>query len=410
VARPVLFEGYVTLRQHLFTSESVTEGHPDKVADQISDAVLDAILTEDPGARVACETLVTTGMAVVAGEITTTTYVHIPDIVRQTVEAIGYTDASFGFDGRTCAVISSIDRQSPDIAMGVDRDGAGDQGMMFGYASDETAERMPLPILLAHRIARRLSERRKGIGGSAIEWLRPDGKSQVSVVYEGDRPVRVATVVLSTQHAERHGRRVLSQGTIRRTMIEEVIRPILADAEIDHTGAKFLINPTGRFVIGGPHGDAGLTGRKIIVDTYGGMARHGGGAFSGKDPSKVDRSGTYACRWVAKNIVDAGLARRCEVQVAYAIGVAQPVSVLVDTFGTGRVPDEKLETAVAEVFDLTPRGIINALRLRTPIYGPTAAYGHFGRSPERSHVDGKRVTLFPWERTDRTSALRAAVR
>jgi S-adenosylmethionine synthetase len=403
-------------KRHVFTSESVTEGHPDKVADQISDAVLDAILVADPDGRVACETLVTTGMAVVAGEITTSAYVHIPDIVRQTVRAIGYTDGSHGFDFKTAAVLSSIDRQSPDIAMGVDAargkaQGAGDQGMMFGYATDETAERMPLPILLAHRIAERLAAVRKGLGGlEPLEWLRPDGKSQVSVAYEGDRPVAVKTVVVSTQHAETHRGRELRHGTIRDAIIDEVIRPVLAKHRLEARGVKCLVNPTGRFVIGGPHGDAGLTGRKIIVDTYGGMARHGGGAFSGKDPSKVDRSAAYAMRWVAKNIVDAGLARRCEVQVAYAIGVAEPVSVFVDTYGTGVMDDRRLERVVTDTFDLTPSGIISALRLKQPIYGPTAAYGHFGRRPFERAVAGKRREFFTWERTDRARALRSAAR
>jgi S-adenosylmethionine synthetase len=401
-------------RHHIFTSESVTEGHPDKVADQISDAVLDAILARDPAGRVACETLVTTGMAVVAGEITTNTYVHIPDLVRETVESIGYTDASYGFDGRTCAVLTTIDRQSPDIAMGVDsgakkEQGAGDQGMMFGYATDETRERMPLPIVLAHRIVERLAAVRKGLNGHPqIDWLRPDGKSQVSVEYEGDRPVAVRTVVVSTQHAERNGSRQLGHSTIRDAVVQEVVRPVLEEAGIEHQRTKFLINPTGRFVIGGPHGDAGLTGRKIIVDTYGGMARHGGGAFSGKDPSKVDRSAAYAARWVAKNIVEAKLAKRCEVQVAYAIGVAQPVSVLVETFGTGAIPDSALEKMVMEVFDLTPKGIIDALRLKRPIYRPTASYGHFGRKPKTGEYDGKKVDFFTWEQTDRVKDLLSA--
>jgi S-adenosylmethionine synthetase len=401
-------------RLHLFTSESVTEGHPDKVADQISDAILDAILAQDPAARVACETLVTTGMAVIAGEITTSTYVHIPDLVRETVESIGYTDASYGFDGRTCAVLTTIDRQSPDIAMGVDaggkkEQGAGDQGMMFGYATDETPERMPLPIVLAHRIAERLAAVRKGLNGHPrIEWLRPDGKSQVSVEYEGDRPVGVRTVVVSTQHAEQNGSRPLAHETIREAVVEEVIRPVLEKAGLEHNRTKFLINPTGRFVIGGPHGDAGLTGRKIIVDTYGGMARHGGGAFSGKDPSKVDRSAAYAARWVAKNIVEAKLARRCEVQVAYAIGVAQPVSVLVQTFGTGVIPDTELERMVQEVFDLRPRGIIDALKLKCPIYRPTASYGHFGRQPKSGQYNGHQVDFFTWEQTDRVKDLLSA--
>ncbi len=403
-------------KRHVFTSESVTEGHPDKVADQISDAVLDAIIARDPAARVACETMVTTGMAVVAGEITTNTYVNIPEIVRNTVERIGYTDAAFGFDARSCAVLTSIDRQSSDIAMGVDtskskEQGAGDQGMMFGYATRETRERMPLPIILAHRIAERLAAVRKGLDGhERIDWLRPDGKSQVSVEYEGDRPIAVKTVVVSTQHAEHVGRRVLSHNTIKDTVIQEVIRPVLEKAGLASRSTKFLINPTGRFVVGGPHGDAGLTGRKIIVDTYGGMARHGGGAFSGKDPSKVDRSAAYAVRWVAKNIVEAKLAERCEVQVAYAIGVAQPVSIMVQTFGTGIMSDEKLERIVAEVFDLTPAGIIKALRLRRPIYSPTAAYGHFGRRPKTVKVEGKRVDLFPWEATNKVRDLLTAAK
>ena len=403
-------------KRHVFTSESVTEGHPDKVADQISDAVLDAILARDPAARVACETLVTTGMAVVAGEITTSTYVHIPDLVRETVESIGYTDASYGFDGRTCAVLTTIDRQSPDIAMGVDsgatkEQGAGDQGMMFGYATNETKERMPLPIILAHRIAERLAAVRKGINGHArIDWLRPDGKSQVSIEYEDDRPVGVRTVVVSTQHAERNGSRQLAQGTIREAIVEEVIKPVLEEADLGFGRTKVLVNPTGRFVIGGPHGDAGLTGRKIIVDTYGGMARHGGGAFSGKDPSKVDRSAAYAARWVAKNIVDAKLARRCEVQLAYAIGVAQPVSVMVQTFGTGTIPDTMLEKMVAEVFDLRPRAIIDALKLKRPIYTPTASYGHFGRKPRTGKYDGKKVEFFTWEQPDRVKDLLSAAR
>ncbi len=402
-------------KRHVFTSESVTEGHPDKVADQISDAVLDAILAKDRNARVACETLVTTGMAVVAGEISTSTYVHIPDIVRSTVEAIGYTDASFGFDCRTCAVLASIDRQSADIAMGVDKgrdkaQGAGDQGMMFGYATSETRERMPLPILLAHRITERLARVRKGLDGTPIAWLRPDGKSQVSVEYEGDRPIGVRTVVVSTQHAERHAGRLVSNTMIREAVIEAVIRPVLEQAGLEHGRVKFLINPTGRFVIGGPHGDAGLTGRKIIVDTYGGMARHGGGAFSGKDPSKVDRSASYATRWVAKNIVEAKLARRCEVQVAYAIGVAEPISIMVDTFGTGALPDRRLEQIVRDVFDLTPRGIIDTLKLKRPIFSATASYGHFGRKPRAGKYGDKTVELFTWERADRVNELLSAAR
>ena len=386
--------------RHLFTSESVTEGHPDKVADAISDAVLDAILADDPAARVACETLVTTGLACVAGEITTTTYVHVPDIVRATIERIGYTDASYGFDNQTCAVLSTIDRQSPDIAMGVDTGGAGDQGMMFGFATDETPELMPMPIMLAHRITKALADRRKA---GDLAWLRPDGKAQVTVLYEDHRPISVDTVVVSTQHAPN-----VSQRQIKRSIIEEVIDPCIPD-ELKTRKVKYHVNPTGRFVIGGPQGDAGLTGRKIIVDTYGGMGRHGGGAFSGKDPSKVDRSACYAARWVAKNIVAAKLARRCEVQIAYAIGVAEPVSVMVDSFGTSVVPESTIMEAVREVFDLRPRGIITALDLRRPIYAPTSAYGHFGRAPEK--VGGRRGgTTFTWERTDRAAALKRAVK
>ena len=406
--------------KHVFTSESVTEGHPDKVADQISDAVLDAILARDPSARVACETMVTTGMAIVAGEITTTAYVHIADIVRDTIERIGYTDAEFGFDYRTCAVLSSIDRQSPDIARGVDGDaddqGAGDQGMMFGYATDETPEMMPLPILLSHRLALRLAAVRRGGGGLPhYTWLRPDGKTQVSVEYEDDRPVGIRAVVVSTQHGERAGKRALTHSMIKQAMIEDVIRPVLDEFGFEHAKTKFHVNPTGRFVIGGPHGDAGLTGRKIIVDTYGGMARHGGGAFSGKDSTKVDRSAAYALRHVAKNIVAAKLARRCEVQAAYAIGVARPVSVYVNTFGTGKVTDAKLERAVQEVFDLRPGRLIADLKLRQPIYSPTAAYGHFGRAPEKGTYEDRsqrpmRVERFTWEKTDRTSELRTAVK
>ncbi|HEX7942191.1 MAG TPA: methionine adenosyltransferase [Gemmatimonadaceae bacterium] len=386
---------------HLFTSESVTEGHPDKVADQISDAVLDAILAEDPAARVACETLVTTGLACVAGEITTTTYVHIPDIVRGTIAAIGYDDAAFGFDGKTCAVISTIDRQSPDIAMGVDTGGAGDQGMMFGYASDETPELMPMPIQLAHELTRALADRRRS---GALPWLRPDGKSQVTVAYEDGVPVRVDTVVISAQHAE-----TISIAELREAILEEIIVPTLGGL-LDVRGLTVHINPTGRFVVGGPQGDAGLTGRKIIVDTYGGMARHGGGAFSGKDPSKVDRSGAYAARWVAKNVVAAGLARRCELQLADAIGVCEPVSIMVDTFGTGVVEEACIERAVRDVFDLTPGGIIQALGLRAPIYRRTAAYGHFGRPPETTRAHGREITYFSWERTDRVDELKRAVK
>ncbi len=386
--------------RHVFTSESVTEGHPDKIADQISDAILDAILAKDPTARVACETLVTTGMAVVAGEITTSTYVHIPDIVRGTITSIGYTDANFGFDAQTCAVLTTIDRQSGDIAMGVDRGGAGDQGMMFGYATDETPSLMPLPIVLAHRLAERLAAVRKA---GDLPWLRPDGKTQVSVVYEGAKPVGISKLVVSTQHSD-----MVDNADLRAGVIEHVVRPVVRDAGFDVQDPDILINPTGRFVVGGPQGDAGLTGRKIIVDSYGGMARHGGGAFSGKDPSKVDRSATYAMRWVAKNIVAAGLAQRCEAQVAYAIGVADPVSVMIETFGTGTVPQEAIEDAVREVFDLTPGGIIQALNLRNPIYRPTAAYGHFGRAPERRRVADRDVELFTWEHADRVEELKVA--
>jgi S-adenosylmethionine synthetase len=390
----------MTAHRHVFTSESVTEGHPDKIADQISDAILDAILAKDPTARVACETLVTTGMAVVAGEITTSTYVHIPDIVRGTITSIGYTDANFGFDAQTCAVLTTIDRQSGDIAMGVDRGGAGDQGMMFGYASDETPSLMPLPIVLAHRLAERLAAVRKA---GDLPWLRPDGKTQVSVVYEGAKPVGISKLVVSTQHSD-----MIDNAELRAGVIEHVVRPVVHDAGFDVTDKDILVNPTGRFVVGGPQGDAGLTGRKIIVDSYGGMARHGGGAFSGKDPSKVDRSATYAMRWVAKNIVAAGLAHRCEAQVAYAIGVAEPVSVMIETFGTGTVPQEAIEDAVREVFDLTPGGIIQALNLRNPIYRPTAAYGHFGRAPERRRVADRDVELFTWEHADRVEELKVA--
>jgi S-adenosylmethionine synthetase len=387
------------LDRHLFTSESVTEGHPDKVADAISDAILDAILADDPQARVACETLVTTGLACVAGEITTKTYVNVPEIVRSTIDRIGYNDAGYGFDSKTCAVISTIDKQSPDIAQGVDTGGAGDQGMMFGYASDETDELMPMPIQLAHRLTERLAAFRRSKDG---KWVRPDGKSQVTVLYEDLIPVGVETVVVSTQHSED-----ISTKKLREAIISEVIEPVISK-ELRANGVKFHINPTGRFVIGGPQGDAGLTGRKIIVDTYGGMGRHGGGAFSGKDPSKVDRSACYAARWVAKNIVAAKLARRCEVQVAYAIGVARPVSINVDTFGTNTVPETTIMKAVEKVFDLTPKGIIEALDLRKPIYSKTSSYGHFGRASEKN-PSGK-GTLFTWERLDRVSELKKATK
>ncbi|OLC47028.1 MAG: methionine adenosyltransferase [Gemmatimonadetes bacterium] len=387
--------------RHVFTSESVTEGHPDKIADQISDAVLDAILASDPVARVACETLVTTGMAVVAGEITTSTYVHIPDIVRGTITSIGYTDANFGFDAQTCAVLTTIDKQSADIALGVDRGGAGDQGMMFGYATEETPSLMPLPIVLAHRLAERLAAARKN---GDLAWLRPDGKTQVSVIYEGARPVGVSKIVVSTQHSD-----LVDSEDLRAGVVSQVVQPVLREAGFEAADADILVNPTGRFVVGGPQGDAGLTGRKIIVDTYGGMARHGGGAFSGKDPSKVDRSASYAMRWVAKNVVAAGLATRCETQVAYAIGVADPVSIMIETFGTATVAPEAIEEAVRDVFDLTPGGIIKALNLRAPIYRPTATYGHFGRAPERRRVGEREVALFTWEQTNRIEELRLAV-
>jgi S-adenosylmethionine synthetase len=383
----------------LFTSESVTEGHPDKIADQISDAVLDAILAAEPTARVACETLVTTGVAVISGEITTNAWVDLQELVRRTIRDIGYNDATYGFDSHTCAVINMIGKQSLDIAQGVDTGGAGDQGMMFGYATDETAELMPLPILLSHRLTMRLAELRKD---GTLPWLRPDGKAQVSVRYENDRPVAVETVVVSTQHSES-----ISTEDLRAAIVKHVIEPVVP-AELRSPTITYHINPTGRFVVGGPMGDAGLTGRKIIVDTYGGMGRHGGGAFSGKDPSKVDRSAAYAARWVAKNVVAAGLARRCEVQLAYAIGVAEPVSIMVETFGTGRVPDDAIVEAVTQVFRLKPADIIEALSLRTPIFGETAKYGHFGRTPGRVKVGDRSYDTFTWERTDKADALREA--
>ena len=372
-----------------FTSESVTEGHPDKMADQVSDAVLDAILGEDPAGRVACETLVTTGLIMVAGEITTTAPIDIPRIAREVAGDIGYTDVAFGLDAARCAVLTTVDRQSGDIAMGVDTGGAGDQGMMFGYATDETDSLMPLPITLAHRLTRRLAEVRKN---GDLAWLRPDGKSQVTVEYREGVPVGVTTVVVSTQHDDDR-----ENEEIRRAVIENVIRPCLPEGLYDPDSIIYHINPTGRFVTGGPEGDAGLTGRKIIVDTYGGVGSHGGGAFSGKDPSKVDRSGAYAARWIAKNLVAAGLAQRVAVQLAYAIGVAEPVSVMVDSFGTGATDDDVLATRVQEVFDLRPRAIIERLDLCRPIYRRTAAYGHFGREP----VEGG----FTWERTDRVDEL-----
>jgi S-adenosylmethionine synthetase len=374
--------------EHLFTSESVTEGHPDKIADQVSDAVLDAIIRQDPMGRVACETLLTTGLVVVAGEITTNCYVDIPRVARETIREIGYTRAKYGFDFETCGVIAAIDEQSSDIAMGVDNLGAGDQGLMFGYACNETPELMPLPIMLAHKLVMRLSERRKS---GAIDYIRPDGKSQVSVRYVDGKPVAVETVVVSTQHSPE-----VSNEQIRADLIEQVILPTIPAEMIDRKKCVFHINPTGRFVTGGPMGDTGLTGRKIIVDTYGGSCPHGGGAFSGKDPTKVDRSACYMARHVAKNVVAAGLADRAQVQVAYAIGVADPVSIMVDTFGTGKVPNARLEELIRRHFDFTPTGIIKYLNLRRPIYKKTAAYGHFGR-PEPD---------FTWERTDRVKDLR----
>ncbi len=384
----------MAMTDFLFTSESVTEGHPDKVADQISDGVLDAILAQDPKSRVACETLVTTGMAMIAGEITTTAYVDMQEIVRRTIREIGYDDSSMGFDWETCAVLTSIGRQSPDISQGVTEgeglfreQGAGDQGLMFGYACNETPELMPMPITFAHKLTKRLAEVRKS---GLLTFLRPDGKSQVSVQYINDKPIRVDTVVVSSQHTPD-----VSYETLREGIIEEVVRKVIPEQLLDEK-TKYFINPTGRFVIGGPMGDCGLTGRKIIVDTYGGQGSHGGGAFSGKDPSKVDRSASYMARYVAKNIVAAGLADKCEVQVAYAIGVAQPVSVMINTFGTGRIPSNEIARIAQEEFDMRPRAIIETLDLLRPIYQKTASYGHFGRElPE-----------FTWERIDRVNALR----
>jgi S-adenosylmethionine synthetase len=374
--------------RHLFTSESVTEGHPDKIADQISDSILDAILAEDPVGRVACETLVTTGLAIVAGEITTNCYVDFPKIVRQTIKEVGYTRAKYGFDYETCGVLSSIHEQSPDIAMGVDPGGAGDQGLMFGYACTETEELMPMPIMIAHKLCLELARARKD---GVLDYLRPDGKSQVSVEYDGDKPVRVDTVVVSTQHSAAVG-----ADTMREDIIEKIITPVVPAGMIDKK-TRYLVNPTGRFVIGGPQGDAGVTGRKIIVDTYGGAAPHGGGAFSGKDPTKVDRSACYMARYVAKNCVAAGLAEKVQVQLAYAIGVADPVSVYVETFGTARIPEAKISELVRAHFQLTPRGIMEMLNLRRPIYKKTAAYGHFGRNDPD----------FTWEKSDKAAALRA---
>lgn len=376
-------------KKYVFTSESVTEGHPDKIADQISDAILDAMLTDDPMSRVACETMVTTGLVIVAGEVTTRTYVDIPGVVRETIKEIGYTRAKYGFDYETCGVISTIDKQSPDIAMGVDTGGAGDQGLMFGFACDETEELMPLPIMLAHKLTMQLSKVRKN---EVLPYLRPDGKSQVTIEYDGYKPVRVDTVVISSQHSNE-----VKLKDLREDIIEKVIRPVIPADLLDEEHIKYHINPTGRFVIGGPMGDCGLTGRKIIVDTYGGAGRHGGGAFSGKDPSKVDRSAAYAARWVAKNIVAGGFAKRCEIQLAYAIGVAEPVSVNVNTFGTSSVPESEIERAVKEVFDLTPKGIMEALDLRKPIFRKTAAYGHFGRNE------------FSWEKTNKVDELKKII-
>jgi S-adenosylmethionine synthetase len=377
------------LRNFLFTSESVTEGHPDKIADQISDAVLDEVLKQDPKGRVACETLVTTGLAVVAGEITTSAHIDYDQLVRETIRGVGYDRAKFGYDSETCAVMCTVKRQSPDIAMGVDTGGAGDQGLMFGFACDETPELMPMPIQLAHQLTFRLSEIRKS---RKVDFLRPDGKSQVTIEYRNGKPFRVEAVVISTQHSED-----VSNDDLRKAILEHVIKPVVPLAMLDKN-TKYYINPTGRFVIGGPMGDAGLTGRKIIVDTYGGYSRHGGGAFSGKDPSKVDRSACYMARYIAKNVVAAGLASKAEVQLAYAIGVAEPVSVMVDSFGTATVSEEKITEVVRETFQLTPKAIIETLDLRRPVYKPTAAYGHFGRSGPG----------FTWEKTDRADLLRKA--
>ena len=377
------------LQNYLFTSESVTEGHPDKIADQISDAVLDEVMRQDPKGRVACETLVTTGLAVVAGEITTSAHIDYDQLVRDTIRGVGYDRAKYGYDGETCAVMCTVKRQSPDIAMGVDTGGAGDQGLMFGFACDETPELMPMPIQLAHQLTYKLSEVRKS---KKVDFLRPDGKSQVTIEYRKGRPTRVDAVVISTQHSES-----VSNDDLRAAISDYVIKPVVPANMLDKN-TKFYINPTGRFVIGGPMGDAGLTGRKIIVDSYGGYSRHGGGAFSGKDPSKVDRSACYMARYIAKNVVAAGLATKAEVQLAYAIGVADPVSVMVDSFGTATIPEERITELVRENFKLTPKGIIETLDLRRPVYKPTAAYGHFGRSGPG----------FTWEKTDRADALRKA--
>ena len=373
---------------YLFTSESVTEGHPDKIADQISDGVLDAIMAKDKNCRVACETLITTGLALVSGEISTKAYVEIPDIIRETIKGVGYSDATWGFDHRTCSVLTSIDNQSGDIAMGVDTGGAGDQGIMFGYATNETAELMPMTLVLAHRLTRRLAEVRKK---NILPWVRPDGKAQVTIEYKNGKPIRIDTIVVSTQHSE-----AVTSKKIEKDIMEKVIIPVMPKKLFNPKNIKFHINPTGRFVVGGPMGDAGLTGRKIIVDTYGGAACHGGGAFSGKDPSKVDRSASYMARYIAKNIIAAQLAEKCQVQLAYAIGVAEPVSVLVDTQGTEKAKVELIEKLVRKHFALTPKGIIDHLKLRRPIYKPTAAYGHFGRNEPG----------FTWEKTDKAALLR----
>lgn len=386
----------MSIQNFIFTSESVTEGHPDKISDQVSDAVLDAMLKDDPKSRVACETLTTTGLIMVAGEITSKSVVDIPSVVRETIREIGYTDSSMGFDADTCAVMAAIDKQSPDIAVGVDssddkEQGAGDQGLMFGYAIDETPEMMPTPIMFAHRLAKRLSEVRKD---GTLGFLRSDGKSQVTVRYENKKPVAIDTIVVSSQHSEEVSNKDINEG-IREEVINKTVDPSLITDE-----TKIFINPTGRFVVGGPMGDAGLTGRKIIIDTYGGWARHGGGAFSGKDPSKVDRSATYMARYVAKNVVASGLAKECEVQLAYAIGVADPVSVMVDTFGTGKIPEDQISAAIRDVFDLRPSGIVKSLNLLRPIYRGTAAYGHFGKTGDN----------YTWEKTDKIDELQKSVK